>query len=81
MARDVRNHGEFSGGEGLINDEERRAARVIGQEAGPLVQGPNEELMEIYATNPAYTIAPEGSGLAQNSEPETSDLTFRSTGR
>lgn len=34
-------------------DPERRNDRVIGQEAGPLVQGVAEELWEIYATNPA----------------------------
>lgn len=43
---------EFGGGPGLI-DPERRKERVIGQAAGPLVQGVAEELWEIYATNPA----------------------------
>ena len=81
VVRDLTGHGEFSGTAGLINDEERRAARVIGQEAGPLVQGPNEELMEIYATNPAFLEAEAGTDLAANGDPATSDLTFRNTGR
>lgn len=72
MARDMRAHGEFSGGEGLINDEERRTARVVGQEATATgYSNLNEELMEIYATNPADVAA----------DPSTSDLTFKSTGR
>jgi hypothetical protein len=55
--------GEFSGGGGLI-DPIRRAARVIGQQAGPVVQGPSEELMEIYATNPT-----DPDSGPENSEP------------
>lgn len=54
---------EFGDGKGLI-DPIRRAERVIGQEAGPLAQRVGEELLEIYATNPADP----------NSEPATSDL-------
>lgn len=42
-------HGEFSGG-GMI-DPQRRADRLVGQEAG--VQHMGEELWEVYATNPA----------------------------
>lgn len=45
-------HTEFGGGPGMI-DPVRRADRVIGQQAGPVVQGVGEELWEIYATNPA----------------------------
>lgn len=52
MARDMTGHGEFSGGPGMI-DPERRALGIIGQDAGPVVQGVGEELWEIYATNPA----------------------------
>lgn len=72
--------GEFSGDEGLIS-ERRRPLRIIGQNAGPLVQGVNEELMEIYATN---TTGLDADGLPVDPAlmlPETSDLTFRSTGR
>lgn len=47
-----KDHTEFGGGDGLI-DPVRRADRVIGQNAGPLVQGPNEELMEIYFSDPS----------------------------
>lgn len=55
---------EFGDGPGLI-DPIRRAARVIGQEAGPI--GPQrlgEELWEIYATNPADP----------NADPATAEL-------
>jgi hypothetical protein len=46
-------HTEFGGGSGLI-DPVRRADRVIGTASGPLVDDRvGEELMEIYATNPA----------------------------
>jgi len=57
-------HSEFGGGSGLI-DPVRRADRVIGQNSGPLVdERVNEELMEIYATNPSDA----------TSEPTTSRL-------
>lgn len=72
--------GEFSGDGGLISAR-RRPLRIIGQEAGPLVQGVNEELMEIYATNVSGVDSdgnPVEPGLMA---PETSGLTFRSTGR
>jgi hypothetical protein len=42
-------------------DPTRRAERVIGQQAGPLVQGVGEELMEIYATDPTK----QGEDLAK----------------
>lgn len=42
-------HGEFSGGPGMI-DPERRADRVLE---------PHEELWEAYATNPASTEDPQ----------------------
>lgn len=59
-------HTEFGGGPGLI-DEVRRADRVVGTEAYALgVQGMGEELMEIYATNPADP----------DSTPQTSDLNY-----
>lgn len=32
-------------------DAQRRSERVIGTEAGPLVQGLAEELWEVYATD------------------------------
>jgi hypothetical protein len=48
MAREQ--DGEFSGGPGLV-DAQRRSAGVIGQAAGPLVQGVAEELWQVYATD------------------------------
>lgn len=60
----TKNDSEFGDGKGLI-DPIRRAERVVGQEATALgVQRLGEELLEIYATNPANP----------NSEPATSDL-------
>lgn len=53
---------EFGGGPGLI-DATRRAERVIGQATGG-PGGVGEELMEIYATNPADP----------NSDPETAQI-------
>jgi hypothetical protein len=51
--RDLRGHGEFSGGPGLI-DPVRRAERVVGNDSGTAVMyNLGEELKEIYATDPA----------------------------
>lgn len=55
---------EFGEGRGLI-DPIRRADRAIGQNSGPLaVERSGEELLEIYATDPADP----------NSTPENSKL-------
>jgi len=58
-------HSEFGGGEGLI-DPQRRKDRVLSEGANP----PGEELWEIYATN----------SMDPNSNPENSDLTFKTPG-
>jgi len=71
-----KNHGEFSGGPGLV-DPEQRKDRNIGPATGPLVdERVGEELLEIYATNPA--IADEDLATVQIERPtkkQIADLT------
>lgn len=57
MAKNIKGHSEFGGGEGLFGDgvtSGRRRSRVIGNESGSAVMyNLGEELREIYATDPA----------------------------